>query len=81
MRTLGWGRENEGLSTLFSPSVSPYGEPPPSSEGGLGAVQQLAKSQFIILRKKAAARVSGGLVLLNLLNYSRVEKCLMVRTI
>ena len=36
---------------------------------------------FIILRKKAAARVSGGLVLLNLLNYSRVEKCLMVRTI
>ena len=26
-----------GGTDLFSPSVSPYGEPPPSSEGGLGA--------------------------------------------
>ena len=36
---------------------------------------------LLVLRKKAAAQMSGGLVLLNLPDYSRVEKCLMVRTI
>jgi len=31
--------------------------------------------------KKAAVQMDGGLKLIRLLNYSRVEKCLMVRTI
>ena len=36
---------------------------------------------FSVAVKKAATQKSGGLELLNLLNYSRVEKCLMVRHI
>ena len=40
------------------------------------------KLQFDLHRKKAAVPRDGGLKnSLNLLNYSRVEKCLMVRTI